>query len=389
MKREPAILALLLYAGFSILAGVSGLSVFTFFYAAVSTSLLASAAFMYRRRIIAVFPPLAAAVTFIITRSVLGTAASLLLTVIPASALAISLFLGFDNKARAVTAVCASAAFSLLILFGLYLLSGGAILSVEDIVGRAEGWFSSLSVPGREGPVQVFPAEAASGLARYIVVCMPALSIIALSAASYAAVSLTVLFVDIFSFGDKIEPGVREYTPNVISAVLYVAAYIVSASLLSDPSADIIGYTAENLLLLILPAMMIAGEKSLLRLAKKHDRRVLFTVLTVLLLLVSPSIYLMAVSFFGAGYLIFAELRAAFRKFIDKHRRDDDDDFDDFDDDFGGFGFFRRRGDDDYDDYDDDYEDDDRYGRRDGGNYESGDPDDNSRDSRDGGKGEK
>ncbi len=367
MKRIPAAVLLMFYTACACLVGVTDLPGLMLPYAAFSASLLAAVAFMFRRRYIAFFPPLAAILAFAATGSWLLAAASLLTTVLPAAAIAWSFYNDCDNKARAVTLTSAAFAAAVLLLLGLYLLKGGSIPRPDDAVSRLTAWFASVKIPGKDGLTPIFKAEAASGLANYVVVCLPAFAAVAVSALSFASVSLFLILADIFFFNSSIDPEARSYKPTAVSAAVYIASYLVSSSLIYAPSADVIGYAAENLLLIILPAMMIWGEKTLYRISVEHEKVLVFVILTVILLMASPSVYLMAVSFTGAISLILGAVMPRVRRFISRMRRDmfgDDDSYDDYDDYDGEDG--DKNESDDYCEYPDDG----RYGRRDGGDYD-------------------
>lgn len=334
MKHAAAAILLLLYLASSTLAGAWGASAALparLALIAVSTALLAALLFMYRLHLLYAFPIIAAAITFFLSRDITIALTQLILP-LPAAILISAVFSLGADKARAVTVASVSFAVSAAILLLVYKLSGGELRSFESIMRSLSEFFASVTTPSRNGPVPAFTEEAASALARYITLSLPAIVFVSVTAAAFASVTLCAALIDLFSFGSFIIPDARVYTPSVVSASLYLISYIVSASLVSIASADIIGFAAENVLLCLLPAMMLYGERSLYKLATKHDRRVLFAVLTVIVLMTSPSMYLMFVSFSGAIALIYKALAPIVRRFMKKLRDDDDDDDDNNDD---------------------------------------------------------
>lgn len=335
MRHTAAIVLLLLYTAAAILSGTTGSLTLRLVLTSLATATLAAVIFMYRRPVILAFPVIVTAAVLLLTRDFTLASSSLLLPLPAAIAAATSLCLGAD-KARAVTVTAVSLVASAAALTLIYILSGGTLPSYESFFESLVKLFASLSAPSANGPVNAFTAEAAASLARYIMLSLPAIVFVTVSAVSFVSVTLCSVMIDMFSFGQWVVPESRVYTPSVISAVLYLGAYLISASLVSVSSADVIGYAAENVLLCLLPAMMIHGEKSLYGLSRRHDKKMLFAVLTVALLMLSPSLYLMFVSFSGAIALIYTALRPVIRRLIGRDDDDgsDDDDGDDYYDDW-------------------------------------------------------
>lgn len=333
MKHAAATVLLLLYTVASILSGTTGSLALRFTLVSLATAVFAAVMFMYRRPVMFVFPVISAAAVLILTQDVTFTLSSLLLPLPAAVVMSTTLCLGSD-KAHAVTVTSVSLALSAAVLTLVYALTGGDLPTYESLFDSMSQFFSSITAPSPNGPVNAFTPEAASALARYIMLSLPAIVFVTVSAVSFVSVTLFSVIIDMSSFGEWLMPGSRSYTPSVISAALYLCAYLTSASLVSVASADLVGYAAENVLLCLLPAMMIHGEKSLYGLARRHDKKILFAGLTVMILLLTPSLYLMFVSFAGAISLIYTALRPVVKRLLGRDDNDDgsDDNDDDYDD---------------------------------------------------------
>lgn len=339
MKHAAAIFVLTFYASFAVLSGTSGALALRLLFVTLAASALAAVMFMYRRPAIFAFPPASFALTLLLTRDITLSAAALLLPLSAGAVISYNLLLRSD-KARTVALTSAAAALTAAALLIPYFLTGGTFRSYDELLTSLTGFLSSVGGGSGRG---FFSEDQSLGVARYIILTMPALIIVTVSAVSFFASTLTVGLARLFSFSDRIAPDARSYVPSVVSAAVYLLAYFTSAVLIANTKADIIGYTAENLLIALLPAMMIFGERTLYRVSKRHEKMILFIVLSVLLVLISPSLYLMFVSFAGAGSRVYAEIRPSIKRFMRRFRSDNDDDDndddnDDNDDDPGGYG---------------------------------------------------
>ena len=336
MKNAAAVVLLTLFTATAAAAGVAGAAALKLLCASLSTAILAGLTFMYRRPFIFAVPLIPAVITFVLTESLTMSAIPLILPLPAAVIIAVSAYAG-ENKSRIITASSIALACSCLLLLLLYRISGGVFPTYDSVLDLLRRELSSITVPSPNGRVPALRDEAILSIAQYLILCSPAIAMICLSAFAYITSSLFSLLCSLFSFGDRLPEGARKYIPSVVSAVLYLLAYLISASLVSVASADVVGYTAENLLLALLPAMMIHGERSLYELAYKHERRLLFVIVSVLILLISPSIYLMFVSFSGAIALIYGWLKPKFRLLLSRLRGDDNDNDNNDDDDDDGF----------------------------------------------------
>lgn len=342
MKRASALTVAVIYAVVATEAGCVDAAVLRLIFAALASSLAASLLFMYRRPEIFAFPIIPAAVTFVLTKNAAVTAAVLLVPSLCGASIAYNMLIK-SERSRTVVFSAAAAAIGAAAAFGIYLLLGGKTLTYDGALASLKGFFASFKTPAG---TSFLTEDVSLGIARYIMLTLPALAMIAVSSLAFAASSLSAALADVFHFGEYVPRASRVYVPSAVSAAIYLLSYLTSAALIASTSADVVGYTAENLLIALLPAMMIHGERTLFRLAKRHDHNVLFAVLTVILLLISPSMYLMFVSFSGAVGRIYSEARPTIKRLVrrisgggdDGDDNDDDDDDNDNDDYDGGFG---------------------------------------------------
>ncbi len=321
MKKYSAATLFLLTVIFGTLSGISFPSPIFILYSAYAASLFAAILFMRRTKYVYLSPIL----TFIVTAAVSGhLPTALLATMYTPIAVAIAVtFYEKSSKAASVMAssVALTASLALIALF-TFIVNKDVFPSVKSVTDSIVESLRSATVNTPDGRVPLFTEQAASGLAEYIVLSLPAVFIIVINSVSYLAASLFALQCRLFYFADRIPGGKWVYSPEVIPAVIFILSYFVSALLVPFASADVLGYAAENVLIALTPAMMIAGERCSYAVCQKHDKKVSLVVISLILLLISPSLYLMIISFWGALHVIIKSVRPKLRKLF---RTDDDD----------------------------------------------------------------
>lgn len=325
MKHAAAVTVLILYASLTAASAALPGTALKLAASAVSSSLLASALYMYRRWAILFFPPAAAAAAILLSSdaptAVFAITAPLFVGVTASYNLLVK-----SEKSHAVASSSAAVAAAAAVSVAVHFFSGGVLPSYDSALASLTNFFGSFRSPAGK---EVLAADASLGLARYILIIAPALIMIAAASFSFIAVTLSILTARLFSFGGFIPTAARVYVPSAVSAGVYLISYLISAALIANTAADVVGYTAENLLIALLPAMMIHGERTLFRLSRRHDKTVMFTVLSVIVLLISPSIYLMFVSFAGACGRIYASVKTPLHRFWRRVTGGGDDDDDD------------------------------------------------------------
>lgn len=150
---------------------------------------------------------------------------------------------------------------------------------------------------------------------------LPAIITVSVSVASFFIVLLFSLLTRLFSFTSYLpEPWI--YIPATPSAVIFLISCTVSAALIPYSNVDVIGYAAENIIYIFLPAMLLQGvRKSFLHFRNK-GQIIIFILLFVILAAVSLSICLMTFSYIGAISLIWTSVRSRLRA---KRSGDDSD----------------------------------------------------------------
>lgn len=315
MKRAAAVIVTVFAAVLSAVSGLLFPDPTAFLALSVSSALIASLIFTYRSAAVMLAPAAAFAAVLVIDGS-LVSAMFPLCSAAPAFVLAV-MFYKRSRRAATVTAMSVLFALSFAALFGVaYLTEPYLIPDVDAVRTSLTETIASLTVNTAKGKVPLYTDDAAASLAEYFVLLTPAAVITVINAVSFVSAAIFVLSVRLFGFCDMIPDGKWTYTPELAAAVTYLLSYAVSASLVPFPSADVIGFAAENVLIALIPAMMIAGERALYSLSKKHDRLILFVILSVLVLLISPSIYLMIISFWGAFHVIIDCLRPHISRFM-------------------------------------------------------------------------
>lgn len=365
MKDAAASLMLAIYASVAVMTSYSRSAFVCIIGAAVASAVLAAVAFAYRRPWILAVPVISSAAVFILTYSAAYTVMSLL--PIPTAAAVVAAFALKRKKSGIVAAASVAVGAWLILTLLASALSGDIKLSYDWFTETLKSSLMSMTVRTADGPAPMFTEALADGLVEYITLSLPAILTVCSMAAAYIASSLFPRLLCMMSFEQYVYGGALTYTPTAAAGVVYLLAVTVSASLAVDASYDMIGFAAENLLLILMPAMLIYGIRVLKRYAVKHDKRFLFVVLAFILLFSLPSLLLMAVTFTGAIHIIYIKLRPKMKKLMDRMRSDDED-IDDFDSERFNVNY-DERGDDD-EDYNDDDDDDDS----DGGDDNGGEP---------------
>ncbi len=324
MKHAAAWLLLFVVFGMSVLSGYLFPSVLMIIPLSVSSALFSAVLFMYRSHAVYAVPALSAFVLIFIS----DTPVSVLLPIMMLP-LSVSLTLAFyckQSKSRAVFYGAVSlggAAFAGILV--MYLFGADVIPDIDSLRDGIKTALSAITINTREGRAALFTPESASGIADYVILSIPAIVIVSLNLVSFLSASLLSVFCRIFFFADSIPDGKWEYTPECVSAVIYVISYFVSAATVSLASADVIGFAAENVLLALLPAMLLAGAKSSFVTAVRHDRRVLFVILSFLAVTLAPSLYLMVISFWGAISVIWRSVGPFVVRVLPFGKNGDDD----------------------------------------------------------------
>ncbi len=323
MKPVAAVTLAALALALSTLSGVTFPGPAAFLFTALATSLFATLIFTYRSPYLYGLP----VISFLAAAVLTGSAPSALFAAAYAPGaivLALALYEKL-SKARAVafTSIAIGAALAVCGITA-FITDKSSLPTVEAIGKSIETYLSSLSFSTEDGRAAIFTEQAAAGLARYFTLSLPALFIIVINTVSFVSVSLFAALIRLFMFADRIPGGKWVYAPEAASAVLFLLSYATSSALISFSSADVIGFAAENVLIALTPAMVIAGCRISYKLSEKHDKKVLLVAATVVLLLFAPSLYLMIISFWGALHVIYKSILPYWQKLF-PHGTDGDD----------------------------------------------------------------
>lgn len=325
MKRVAAVTLALLTMASGTLSGIIFPHPAAFLFTALAVSLLATLIFTYRSPYLYVIP-----IVSFITAAVFAPSAVAAVFVAIYAPAAVVLALSLYEKVSKARAVAFTSIVIGIAVFAVGLIAfhidKSSLPAVEDIKNAVEDYLLTLSFNTEDGRAAIFTGQAASGLARYFTLSLPALFIIAINTVSFISVSVFVSLIRLFMFTDRIPDGKWVYSPEVASAVLFLLSYATSSALISFSSADVIGYAAENILIALTPAMMIAGCRISYKLSKKHDKKILLVAATVILLLFSPSLYLMIISFWGALHVIYRSVLPYWHKLFSRGTGGDDGD---------------------------------------------------------------
>lgn len=317
MKRGAAVIVSAVAAVLTVASGVILPNPTALLTLSLSVALLASLLFTHRSPLISLIPVCASVCVLFVTDSLPASIFSL--ASLPAAAVLAVVFYKKSSRASAVASVSVFFGVSFVVAVGtLYLTAPDALPDIPSIKTALTDAIASVTVNTSAGRVPLYTEDAAAGLASYLVLSLPAFAVIAVNTVSFVSVSVFALLVRLFGFSDSIPNGRWTYMPELAAAVIYLLSYAVSASLIPFPSADVIGFAAENVLISLIPAMMIAGERALWLFSKKHDGLIVFAILSAVVFIVSPSLYLMIISFAGAFYVIIDRVRPYLRRFMSR-----------------------------------------------------------------------
>ncbi|MCD8003582.1 MAG: hypothetical protein LUG88_06715 [Clostridia bacterium] len=332
MKRPAAVIFSLAAAGAGLLSGLLYGGIWGFFFIPVSSAVLASLIYMYRSPFVYAAPVISAILTLAIKHGG-GAAVFAALYAVPATVLAVSIYREKPKVHAVVSASVSIFAAAALFALGVYVISPDSLLTYDGIIKSVENALSSVTVNSGSGQVRFFTDEGISAVTEYLSISLPAVLVLIAYAVSYASASLLSAMMKLFSFADKIPGGVGKwiYESSPVSALMFIISYFVSVLLIPYTNADAVGVAAENLLLILTPPMMIAGERIFFGFASAHYKMTIAVVVTVIAVLVTPSMYLMIISFLGAGYILYKASSPYISKLIGKFGGDDDDDDDDDD----------------------------------------------------------
>ncbi len=322
MKRAAALIVAAVNALFAFAAGAIFPSPAMLVCLPISAALTASLIFTYRSPAAFAAPVLSAVTVLMLTRDA-ACAAVPLLSVLPSLVLAVMFY---TRASRAFAVFVGAFAFTFVLAAAsgaLYLSAPEEILSIDEIKVSLTEAISSVAVNTRDGRVPLYTAEAAAELAAYFIMSLPAAAIIVVCSVSFVCTEVFLLLMRLFGFSECIPNGNWTYSPSLVTSVVYLASYAVSASLIPFPDADVIGFAAENVLIALIPAMLFTGERALYLYSKKREGLIVFTILSVVLLMLSPSLYLMIITFSGAFSVILSRVRPHIERFL--HRDGDDE----------------------------------------------------------------
>jgi len=320
MRLIPAIICAVLTALAGAMSGVYAGTIVSVVFLIAATSIFAALLFMFRRPFILASPLLSLAAAAIITGTVTAAFTAFAYAV-PAAATALSAYKKYSKSVTVTYTSIAMAAYAVLIVLFIGIISGSAIPSYDELLSRMTATFSSITVRSNGGKVLLFTKEAAKRLAEYVITMLPAIITVSVSVASFFIVLLFSLLTRLFSFTSYLpEPWI--YIPATPSAVIFLISCTVSAALIPYSNVDVIGYAAENIIYIFLPAMLLQGvRKSFLHFRNK-GQIIIFILLFVILAAVSLSICLMTFSYIGAISLIWTSVRSRLRA---KRSGDDSD----------------------------------------------------------------
>ncbi len=318
MKRASATTLMLLAVILSILSGIINPYILRVIFAIPASALYASAIFARREKWMLIFAVIPAAIVAVATGDITGAVSSLLLPASLAVSAVNAVYMRRSKAASVIVSIFALAAASAICL-AVFLLTGGELPSLSSFSENVRQITSKLvsvnSDNAQNSSSDVYKTLIVDELVKYISMSIPSIVSGVLFFSSYISLTLTSSLLSLFSFRDRVAHQTRSYEPSAISAFVYILSYIVSASLAGNSRADIVGYSAENILLIFLPPMMIYGEKVLYNLSISHDRRTMFTVLSLFAIFSLPSLYFMTVSFTGAISLLYFSLKPTLQKF--------------------------------------------------------------------------
>ncbi|HOQ14280.1 MAG TPA: hypothetical protein PKZ58_04285, partial [Bacillota bacterium] len=220
MRLIPAIICAVLTALAGAMSGVYAGTIVSVVFLIAATSIFAALLFMFRRPFILASPLLSLAAAAIITGTVTAAFTAFAYAV-PAAATALSAYKKHSKSVTVTYTSIAMAAYAVLIVLFIGIISGSAIPSYDELLSRMTATFSSITVRSNGGKVLLFTKEAAKRLAEYVITMLPAIITVSVSVASFFIVLLFSLLTRLFSFTSYLpEPWI--YIPATPSAVIFL-----------------------------------------------------------------------------------------------------------------------------------------------------------------------
>lgn len=308
MKRVAAISVAALTFLLGLRSGTLFPNAASLLFLTVAAALLSALIFMFRSSAVYLAPILTFVSVIILTGSLQSAFFSI--SYVPMSVVLSVSFFNRLSKSRAIfRASVALGTFLLVSYLTARLLKIDLLPSASEFRTAIENFLSSAAINTKNGRTPLFSQESAAGIADYALLSIPAIFITAVNIVSYVSSSALVLLCRMFFFSSFIPGRKWNYMPSPATALTFIFSYFLSSLLIPFAKADVIGFAAENMLLALTPAMMIAGEKTAFFFALKHDKRILFVILTLFTVMFSASLYLMAVSFLGAIHVIYRPMK--------------------------------------------------------------------------------
>lgn len=327
MKRVAAISVATLTFLLGLRSGTLFPNAASLLFLTAAAALLSALIFMFRSSAVYLAPLL----TFVSVIILTGSLQSALFSVsyVPMSVVLSVSFFSRLSKSRAIFRSSVTLGTFLLVSYLIArLLKIDLLPSASEFRTAMESFLSSAAINTKNGRMPLFSQDSVAGIADYVLLSIPAIFITAVNAVSYLSSSALVLLCRMFFFSSFIPGRKWNYMPSPVTAFIFIFSYFLSSILIPFAKADVIGFAAENMLLALTPAMMIAGEKTAFFFALKRDKRILFVVLTLFAVMISASLYLMAVSFLGAIHVIYRPMKPYLSSLF-RRNNDDDDDNDD------------------------------------------------------------
>ena len=140
---------------------------------------------------------------------------------------------------------------------------------------------------------------------------VPALALILLNGISFVSHRVNITLLDNAELIDKSDLINLVFSMSPVSAILYIAAYLVMtfASYSGSASADITGLIAQNIYLILLPGLTLTGILFLTARIVRRRRNVLWAIAIGLVAFSSVNLALSVTAFLGSAFILLVFFR--------------------------------------------------------------------------------
>ncbi len=214
------------------------------------------------------------------------------------------------NRVGAIlaSAIGAGVFFLVILTFSVYLaggvINGEVLISLVEQMreGMNEYFEAQLLFMKENFPQYDVSSIDPAALANGVINLLPATVVLCFSVAAFFSNLSLLALLRIYDLYHKTEPRDREFKVSVVTAVVFAAAYLLSAFLADSPALAVL----DNVYMILMPPMAVAGLMSCLPRREGNTVKIgcLPLVISVPLIFILPGVGIFLLAFFGTFFTI-------------------------------------------------------------------------------------